>query len=314
MSSTPVAIRRPLLALLAALALILTVLPGISSAHDDHDHGAATYEKGCPPALIKKLDRAADNFGMGCDLAGGNLAKLDDSGAKLPPGAVASSKNMGLVANIPKQGEFDDRGRLQQRPGVQGPLRLRRQLQRLHGLRHPQAHPAEGRHPGRLPGFAERRLGLAQPADPQRRLQPQRRLLRQHVACRPPTRRPGRASGSSTSPTPRRRSTSPPWRRRAGRTPTRSRRTSRAGTSSSTCRRTSRAQTSPTASRPMTGSAWSRSRAARRTPPTSRRRRCSSPTGACPAAATRPRPAAATTSPPTRSATSRRAPAWATAS
>ena len=106
MSSTPVAIRRPLLALLAALALTLTVLPGISSAHDDHDHGAAAYEKGCPPALVKKLERAGDNFGNGCDLAGGNLAKLDDSDAVLPPGATASSKNMGLVANIPKQGPF----------------------------------------------------------------------------------------------------------------------------------------------------------------------------------------------------------------
>jgi len=107
MSSTPVAIRRPLLALLAALALTLTVLPGISSAHNEHQHGAATYEKGCPPALIKKLERAGDNFGQGCDLAGGNLAKLDDSGAILPPGATASSKNMGLVANIPKQGDFE---------------------------------------------------------------------------------------------------------------------------------------------------------------------------------------------------------------
>ena len=43
---------------------------------------------------------------MGCDLAGGNLAQLDDSDTVLPPGAIASSKNMGLVANIPKQGAF----------------------------------------------------------------------------------------------------------------------------------------------------------------------------------------------------------------
>jgi hypothetical protein len=107
MSSTFVAIRRPLLALLAALALTLTVLPGISSAHDDHAHGATAYEKGCPPALVKKLERAGDNFGNGCDLAGGNLAKLDDSDAVLPPGATASSKNMGLIANIPKQGPFE---------------------------------------------------------------------------------------------------------------------------------------------------------------------------------------------------------------
>ena len=107
MISTPPATRRPLIALLATLALALTVLPGISWAHDDHHvKGSAGYEKGCPPGLLKKLDRASDNFGHGCDLAGGNLAKLDDSDTVLPPGAVASSKNLGLVANIPKQGEF----------------------------------------------------------------------------------------------------------------------------------------------------------------------------------------------------------------
>ena len=107
MSSTLVAIRRPILALLASLALALTMVPGISSAHDEHDHSeSGGYQKGCPPSLVKKLERSGDNFGMGCDLAGGNLAKLDDSDTVLPPGAVASSKNMGLVANLPKEGAF----------------------------------------------------------------------------------------------------------------------------------------------------------------------------------------------------------------
>ncbi len=107
MSSTLVAIRRPLLALLASLALALTMVPGISSAHDEHDHSeSGGHLKGCPPSLVKKLERSGDNFGMGCDLAGGNLAKLDDSDTVLPPGAVASSKNMGLVANLPKEGAF----------------------------------------------------------------------------------------------------------------------------------------------------------------------------------------------------------------
>ena len=174
MSSTPVAIRRPLLALLAALALTLTVLPGISSAHNEHQHGAATYEKGCPPALIKKLERAGDNFGQGCDLAGGNLAKLDDSGANAAAGRDRQQQEHGPGRQHPQAGRVRARERAQQRPGVQGPLRLRRQLQRLHGLRHPQAHPAEDRHPGRLPWLPERHLDLAQPADPQRRLQPER--------------------------------------------------------------------------------------------------------------------------------------------
>ena len=107
MFSTSVAIRRPLLALLAALALTLAVLPGISSAHDEHDtKGSSEYEKGCPPALLKKLQRAADNFGQGCDLAGGNFAQLDDSDAALPPGEIAHSDNLNLIANIPKQGPF----------------------------------------------------------------------------------------------------------------------------------------------------------------------------------------------------------------
>lgn len=107
MSPTPRAMRRPLFALLSALALALTMVPGISSAHDDHEADHVDYLKGCPPALVKKLDQAGDNFGKGCDLAAGNLARLDDSDAVLPPGAIASSKNMSLVANIPKQGSFE---------------------------------------------------------------------------------------------------------------------------------------------------------------------------------------------------------------
>jgi hypothetical protein len=108
MSSTPPATRRPLLALLAALALALTMAPAISSAHDDHNtsHRGADHTQGCPPALVKKIQEARDNFGQGCDLAGGNFARLDDSDAVLPPGAVASSENMSLVANLPKQGAF----------------------------------------------------------------------------------------------------------------------------------------------------------------------------------------------------------------
>jgi hypothetical protein len=102
----PVSPRRSLLALLATLGLALAILPGISSAHDGREDGATTYEEDCPPALKKRLQRAGDNFGRGCDLAGGNLAQLDDSDAALAPGEVASSDNLSLIANLPKQGAF----------------------------------------------------------------------------------------------------------------------------------------------------------------------------------------------------------------
>ena len=67
---------------------------------------AGDSEEGCPPALMKKLRRAGDNFGKGCDLAGGNLAQLDDSDTVAAAGLTASSKNVRLVANLPKQGAF----------------------------------------------------------------------------------------------------------------------------------------------------------------------------------------------------------------
>ena len=75
-----------------------------------HTTAASNSEEGCPPALLKKLRRAGDNFGNGCNLAGGNLAQLDDSDTVLPPGSTASSKNLSLVANLPKQGPFAPEG------------------------------------------------------------------------------------------------------------------------------------------------------------------------------------------------------------
>ena len=105
--------RRSLLVLLVVLGLALTTVPAISSAYDDQEKeaaGASAYEEDCPPALMKKLRRAGDNFGRGCDLAGGNLAQLDDSAAQLAPGDTAGSDNLRLVANIPKQGAFAPEG------------------------------------------------------------------------------------------------------------------------------------------------------------------------------------------------------------
>lgn len=107
---------------LVALAAALTTSVGLSavlvpaSAHDTggHAHGSGakdtTSERRaaeCPPELQAQLDALEDRFGTGCDVAGGGFAALDDSDTVLPPGGVASSGNIGLVANIPKQGAFN---------------------------------------------------------------------------------------------------------------------------------------------------------------------------------------------------------------
>ncbi len=95
----------------AALVLVLAAVlaPGLASAHDDHDHGDQGRSADCPPGVMKELRSAADRFAAGCSLPGEDIAKLDDSGAALPPGGQAS-KNMALIANIPKQGAFAGEG------------------------------------------------------------------------------------------------------------------------------------------------------------------------------------------------------------
>jgi hypothetical protein len=98
--------RTSILALLVALAMVLAGLTAASQAEEGSTASADQARKGCPPALLKALRQAGDNFGKGCDIAGGNLAKLDDSDTVLPPGSTASSKNLSLVANLPKQGAF----------------------------------------------------------------------------------------------------------------------------------------------------------------------------------------------------------------
>ncbi|WP_205473330.1 LVIVD repeat-containing protein [Nocardioides sp. SYSU D00038] len=119
MSRTPVATRirvRTLITVIVSLVgLALALVPAVSSAHEDDAQRRAPNvaggeqvdnELGCPPALVRKLRNASDRFGLGCDLPGGSLAALDDSDAVLPPGAIASSRNIGLVANVPKTGAF----------------------------------------------------------------------------------------------------------------------------------------------------------------------------------------------------------------
>jgi len=98
--------RKSLLALFAAVAIVVAGLSAVSQAQEGAGTSASQGDEGCPPALQKRLRQAADNFGKGCDLAGGDLAALDDSDTVLPPGATASSPNLSLIANIPKQGAF----------------------------------------------------------------------------------------------------------------------------------------------------------------------------------------------------------------
>ena len=94
-----------------ALGLAFVAVPASVSADEGHEHGQASNKASqdapdCPPGLAKELRAAGDRFAEACDLPGGDLAAMNDSGAVLPEGSTASSKNLGLIANIPKQGAF----------------------------------------------------------------------------------------------------------------------------------------------------------------------------------------------------------------
>jgi hypothetical protein len=94
-------------AVLLALGLAATAAPVGANENGNSTTGSATAD--CPPGLQRNLDRAGDNFAMAC-LPGQDLAQLDDSDATLAPGETASSPNMSLIANIPKQGDFAAEG------------------------------------------------------------------------------------------------------------------------------------------------------------------------------------------------------------
>jgi hypothetical protein len=79
--------------------------PTSSSSADDGAEARSEEAPLCPPAVQQRLAEAQDNFGVGCDIAGGDLASMDDSRTELAPGDV-SSQDMSLVANVPKQGAF----------------------------------------------------------------------------------------------------------------------------------------------------------------------------------------------------------------
>ena len=99
--------RRARIAAAAAIAVALGVTTAPVDAHDgDHDHGTTTSTATeCPPAKARALKKAGDNFARGC-LPGEDIARLDDSEADLAPGETASSRNIELIANLPKQGAF----------------------------------------------------------------------------------------------------------------------------------------------------------------------------------------------------------------
>ena len=115
--------RRTRIAAAAAIVVALGATTAPVDAHDgDHDHGGSTGSPtttACPPAKAKALKKAGDNFAKGC-LPGEDIAQLDDSLAALEPGQTASSKNLELIANLPKQGAFDSESALNTDLAFQG--------------------------------------------------------------------------------------------------------------------------------------------------------------------------------------------------
>jgi hypothetical protein len=91
-----------LAAALLTLGLAATAAPVGASEGASQDAGAA---EDCPPGLQRALERAGDNFAMAC-LPGQDFAQLDANDPTLKPGETASSPNMSLIANVPKQGHF----------------------------------------------------------------------------------------------------------------------------------------------------------------------------------------------------------------
>ena len=87
------------------LTLGLTAAAARAGANEHAHHGAPDADADCTATQQRALQRAGDNFAEGC-LPGEEIAQLDDSEATLAPGETASSPNLSLIANIPKQGAF----------------------------------------------------------------------------------------------------------------------------------------------------------------------------------------------------------------
>ncbi|WP_372729502.1 LVIVD repeat-containing protein [Nocardioides sp.] len=91
-------------------------LAGFSSgpvlADDGHEQKSAAAPAAgpkCTKSQRQQLKQAGDNFSMAC-LPGADLAKMPPAAATLAPGETASSPNMTLLHNTPKQGEFAQEG------------------------------------------------------------------------------------------------------------------------------------------------------------------------------------------------------------
>ncbi|WP_036518440.1 LVIVD repeat-containing protein [Nocardioides sp. J54] len=111
----PLRLRRLGVSALGVLALGLTAVTLPAVAHDDGHEAPAK----CPPGQERAAERAGDNFDLACQ-PGQDLAQLDDAAATLAPGEVDKSKNIKLLANIPKSGAFAAEGAFQTDLAFQG--------------------------------------------------------------------------------------------------------------------------------------------------------------------------------------------------
>ncbi|SDS99487.1 LVIVD repeat-containing protein [Nocardioides scoriae] len=92
---------------LASLGLLATAGPVVASQGEASE---STSDPRCDTAAEKKkLARAGDNFALAC-LPGEDFRQGRPSAAALEAGQRASSKNMKLLANVPKQGAFAESG------------------------------------------------------------------------------------------------------------------------------------------------------------------------------------------------------------
>jgi hypothetical protein len=100
----------------AAAAAVLAVALGATTAPVDahegkHGHHESTHQQdadpsSCTHAERERLKRSGDRFARAC-LPGNDFAGLDDSAARLTRrGEATGSRNLRLIANIPKQGAF----------------------------------------------------------------------------------------------------------------------------------------------------------------------------------------------------------------
>ena len=152
---------------------------------DRRPGGAPAPRMDSAPTPVRTASRRRATTSRKACLPGQDLAQTKGFESDLAEGEIASSPQRQAGRQPAQAGAVRLDQRPQQRPGVPGRLRLRRQLRRLHGLRHHEARQSRSDvSPGRLPRLAERHLGLRQPAGPERRLQPQRRHLRQRRAVR----------------------------------------------------------------------------------------------------------------------------------